>query len=58
VLAVLIEVLLDTEGVLRDVELLTEGVVVFDGVLTVPLLVVTLTVLDTDGDDAVDIRVV
>jgi hypothetical protein len=58
VLAVLMEVVLDTEGVVRDVELLMEGVVVEDGVLTVPVVVLTLTVLDTDGDDAVDTFVV
>ncbi len=54
----LMEVVLDTEGVVRDVELLMEGVVVEDGVLTVPVVVLTLTVLDTDGDDAVDTFVV
>jgi hypothetical protein len=53
-----VPLVLDTEGVLRDVELLMERVVVEDGVLAVPVLVVTLTVLDTDGDDAVDTRLV
>jgi hypothetical protein len=48
----------DSDGVLCVVELVTDGVVLEVGVLTVPVLVVTLTVLDTDGEDAVDTRLV